>query len=142
MIAIYGVETVAMTEINPSSAETQAKLAHILERMSAKATETKVKGVSVVGLLDKNGSLVIRTQNCGPMCARNVNFLAVAFTKLSECCDTLKDSGSNVRPPYNGELGYTGAAIKPVGAFHYIAAFSGGTGEEDLAISKYGLEIA
>lgn len=54
--------------------------------------------------------------------------------------DTLKASGSNVRPPMTGEVGWQGGIIVRSQAGYWIAAFSGGKSEEDVAISQAGLE--
>ena len=52
--------------------------------------------------------------------------------------DTLKDSGSKVRPPMTGEFGWEGGVIVPIKGDHIIAAFSGGKSEDDVATSRVG----
>jgi len=130
----------AMTNPQPpdNALETLAK---ILERMSAKASEMNLRGTSAAGYFDANKTLISQAKDCGKMFENNFNSLAVAFSKIAEMCDTLKNSGSQVRPPYKGEFGWVGGAIKQVGAIYYVAAFSGAKGEEDLAIAEYGLAI-
>jgi hypothetical protein len=51
------------------------------------------------------------------------------------------DGGSHGQPILHGEYGYVGGSIKQVGQICFVAAFSGGSGPDDLAVSRYGLEI-
>ena len=113
---------------------------HILERMQSKATQLGKVGVAVIGVLGHDRSLQSLSRDCGKMSADQWNFLAVAFSKVAEMCDTFSDSGSQVREIYTGEFGYVGGAIRVIDDGHVIAAFSGATGEEDLAISLAGLD--
>ena len=39
------------------------------------------------------------------------NLLAIAYSKAAEMADTLKASGSGVRPPIKGEFGWQGGVI-------------------------------
>ena len=134
------VTSLPMSNVQPPENILQT-LAEILERMSAKASEMNLRGISVAGYFDANKSLISQTKDCGKMFENNFNSLAVAFSKIAEMCDTLKNSGSQVRPPYKGEFGWPGGAIKQVGAIYFVAAFSGATGEDDLAIAECGLAI-
>ena len=54
--------------------------------------------------------------------------------------DTLKDSGSNVRPPMTGEFGWQGGVIVRGKAGYLVAAFSGGKSEDDVQVSRAGVE--
>jgi len=67
------------------------------------------------------------------------NLLAIAYSKASEIADTLKNSGSGVRPPMTGEFGWPGGAILHGKTGYWIAAFSGGKSEDDVQVSKAGL---
>ena len=67
------------------------------------------------------------------------NLLAIAYAKAAEMADTLKDSGSGVRPPMTGEFGWNGGVIGRAKAGYWIAAFSGGKSEDDVSISREGL---
>ena len=69
------------------------------------------------------------------------NLLAIAYAKASEMADTLKNSGSGVRPPMTGEFGWTGGAIQRGKTGYWIAAFSGGKSEDDVQVSKAGLAV-
>ncbi|WP_183558452.1 hypothetical protein [Mucilaginibacter sp. SP1R1] len=75
----------------------------------------------------------------GKMKTKDANLLGIVYTKASEMADTYKDSGSGVRPLLSGECGYKGGLIKPYKSGYIIAAFSGGSNAQDLAISKIGL---
>lgn len=69
------------------------------------------------------------------------NVLAIAYTKAAEMADTLKDSGSGVRPRLQGENAYQGGMIRPVAGGFVLAAFSGARSEDDLVISGKGVEV-
>jgi hypothetical protein len=69
-----------------------------------------------------------------------MNFLSVVYSKMAEMADTLRDSGSGVRPPLKGEFGWPGGLIARAGHGYALAAFSGGKGEEDLVVARLGLE--
>ena len=66
------------------------------------------------------------------------NLLAIAYAKASEMADTLKNSGSQVRPPMTGEFGWEGGVIVHLKTGYLIAAFSGGQSSDDVAISRAG----
>ena len=68
------------------------------------------------------------------------NLLAIAYAKAAEMADTLKDSGSQVRPPMTGEFGWQGGVIVKCASGYLIAAFSGGKSEDDVLVSRAGAE--
>jgi len=125
----------------PTQPENVNVLKMILSRMVEKSTAVNLQGVSAVAVLDSNKTIQLMTADCGKMFSPGCNYVALACSKIAEMADTLKDSGSNVRPAAHGEFGYTGGTLKAKGDIHYLAAFSGAKGEEDLEIAKYGLEI-
>jgi hypothetical protein len=53
--------------------------------------------------------------------------------------DTLKNSGSQVRPPMTGEFGWEGGVISRTTDGYLIAAFSGGQSSDDVNISHAGV---
>ena len=55
--------------------------------------------------------------------------------------DTLQDSGHAARPTLTGEFGWPDGLIAKGKCAHLIAAFSGGPSEEELKISRMGLEV-
>jgi len=69
------------------------------------------------------------------------NLLGVAYSKAAEMADTLKDSGSKVRPPMTGEYGYQGGLVTKGKTGILIVAFSGGPSEDDLKVSHAGMDI-
>ena len=69
------------------------------------------------------------------------NVLAIVYTKAAEMADTLKDSGSGVRPTKKGENGWKGGVIRKVPGGYVLAAFSGSKSEDDVAISQAGVEV-
>lgn len=69
------------------------------------------------------------------------NLLGIAYTKAAEMADTLKDSGSKVRPPMTGEYGWQGGLVTKGKTGILIVAFSGGPSEDDLKVSHAGLDI-
>ncbi len=117
--------------------------------MKQRAEELKIKGVAVVAYVPGEETkswcskmLVVgqlktdaSTNNPGS------NLLAIAYAKASEMADTLQPSGSGVRPPLKGELGWQGGWIAPGKTGHLIAAFSGGRSEDDVMVSKAGVAV-
>ena len=118
-----------------------------LAAMKERAAAMKVDGVAMVAYFEgqKATAWTSRMVVVGSMkkepteTNKGANLLGVVYSKAAEMADTLKDSGSKVRPPMNGELGYQGGLIVPYKAGYLIVAFSGGKTEEDLAIAHAGL---
>lgn len=55
--------------------------------------------------------------------------------------DSLRDSGHAGRPPLTGEFGGPGGVIAKGKTGYLIAAFSGGPSEDDVRVSRAGLEV-
>ena len=120
-----------------------------LQLMKQRAEELKIKGVAVVAYIPGDDTkswcskmLVVghlktdsSTNNAGQ------NLLAIAYSKASEMADTLKPSGSGARKPLKGEFGYQGGWIAEGKTGHIITAFSGGRSEDDVQVSKTGVEV-
>jgi len=70
---------------------------------------------------------------------KGANLLGIAYAKAAEMADTLKDSGSQVRPPMTGEFGWTGGVIVRGKNGYLIAAFSGGKSDDDVQVSRAGV---
>ena len=70
---------------------------------------------------------------------KGANLLGIAYAKAAEMADTLKDSGSQVRPPMTGEFGWNGGVIVRGRNGYLIAAFSGGKSEDDVKVSRSGI---
>jgi acetyl esterase/lipase len=120
----------------------------VLLAMRKRAGELAVSGVAVVAWFEgeriqswKSRMAVVGKlkDEPSPQNAKGSNLLAIVYSKSAEMADTLKASGSNVRPPMTGEVGWQGGVIVRGQSGYWIAAFSGGKSEEDVAISKAGL---
>ena len=116
-------------------------LGRVLDEMAKTSKVDNVKGVAVAGCYTKAGGLHSRSMECGTSFDENFNYIGVAYAKIAEMCNTFADSGLPGRKLLHGELGYMGGAIRQVGELYYMAAFSGGTDEADMAISRCGLAI-
>ncbi len=114
--------------------------------MKTKAEELKIGGVAVLACFEGDSirswsskMLVVGRMKDSPTATdKGSNLLAIAYAKAAEMADTLKDSGSKVRPPMTGEFGWEGGVIVPIKGGHIIAAFSGGKSEDDVATSRVG----
>jgi hypothetical protein len=120
-----------------------------LKAMTKRAEELRIQGVAVVALLEGDPTqswtskmtVVGKLRNAPSGNNKGANLLAIAYSKAAEMADTLKNSGSGVRPPMNGELGYQGGLIAKGKTGYLIAAFSGGPAEDDLKVSRAGLDV-
>jgi acetyl esterase/lipase len=121
----------------------------MISAMKKRAGELAVSGVAVVAWFEGENiqswksrmTVVGKLKNEPSQNSKGSNLLAIAYSKAAEMADTLKASGSNVRPPMTGEVGWQGGAIVRSHSGYWIAAFSGGKSEEDLAISQAGLAL-
>ena len=113
-----------------------------LDAMVKEAENRKMKGVAAIAFVpgDKTLDWHSRMRVVDSLVQGKANVLAIAYCKLSEMADTLQDSGSKLRPPLHGELGYRGGAIRKVPGGHLLAAFSGGKDTDDLAVAVIGLD--
>lgn len=118
-----------------------------LAAMRAEAVGRKVGGVAVVAYFAgttvqawTSKMLVVGHVKDEPKGAdKGSNLLAIVYAKAAEMADTLKNSGSKVRPPMTGEFGWEGGVIVQVKGGYLIAAFSGGPSSDDVAIARVGL---
>jgi uncharacterized protein len=119
-----------------------------LMAMKKRADELGIGGVAVVAYFpgDKvqfwnSKMLVIGRMRDEPSDTnKGANLIGIAYAKAVEMADTLKDSGSQVRPPMTGEFGWKGGVIVRGKSGYLIAAFSGGKSEDDVKISTAGVE--
>ena len=114
-----------------------------LDAMVKEAQARGMKGVAVVAFVpgDETREWSSQMRVVGSFVHGKANVLAIAYCKLSEMADTLKDSGSKIRPTLHGELGYKGGAIRKIPAGHLLAAFSGGKDTDDLVVANAGLDV-
>ena len=121
-----------------------------LQAMKQRAEELKIKGVAVVAYCPGDSvqswsskMIVVGHLSSEPTKPddHGANLLGIAYTKAAEMADTLKDSGSKVRPPKTGEYGWPGGVIVRGKTGVLIAAFSGGPSEDDVKVARVGLAI-
>jgi hypothetical protein len=151
------------TNVSPPAAQTPAAESAVnnpnifdavagqaLAAMQKRAAELNVKGVAVVAGSEGDSvqswsskMVVVGNLKTGP--SKNdplgANLLAIAYAKAAEMADTLKASGSGVRPPIKGEFGWQGGVIAKGKTGWLIAAFSGGASPDDVKISQAGLDV-
>jgi len=119
-----------------------------LDAMRKRAAELNIGGVAVVAYFQGDKiqawsskmAVVGRMRDDPTAQSKGSNLLGIAYAKASEMADTLKDSGSNVRPPMTGEFGWQGGVIVRGKAGYLVAAFSGGKSEDDVQVSRAGVE--
>ena len=114
-----------------------------LEIMDAAAGNFSAKGVAIISFIpgEETKSWISKMKVIGSLSNEKANFLAIAGSKAAEMATTYMDSGSGVRKPLNGELGYKGGVIRKVKCGYIVASFSGSSGEIDAKISKAGLDF-
>lgn len=120
-----------------------------LAAMVKKAEELKIKGAAVLAYVQGESvtgwsskmAVVGSFKNAPSGNNKGANLLAIAYSKAAEMADTLKDSGSKVRPPLNGEFGWEGGLIRKTKTGYLLASFSGGPSEDDLKVARVGLEM-
>jgi hypothetical protein len=122
---------------------------HALLAMERRAHELGIQGVAVVAYFDGDSvrswvsKMIVVGSGIEDQPAQNQkvsNLLAIAYSKAAEMADTLKNSGSQVRPPLTGEFGWNGGAIARGKHGYLVAAFSGGKGDQDFSVSTAGIE--
>ena len=120
-----------------------------LVAMKKRAEELDIKGVALVAFAEGDtvkswtSKMVVvgnLTSGQGPNQKGN-NLLGIAYSKAAEMADTLKDSGSKVRPPMTGEYGWQGGLVIKGKTGIVIVAFSGGSSEDDLKVSHAGMDV-
>jgi type 1 glutamine amidotransferase len=120
-----------------------------LATMTKKAADLKINGVAVVAYFDGESiqswtskMIVVGHVKKEPTATdKGSNLLAIAYAKAAEMADTLKNSGSKIRPPMTGEFGWEGGVIARGKSGYIIAAFSGGQSSDDVQVSRAGLEV-
>jgi hypothetical protein len=120
-----------------------------LEAMKKRAAELKIGGVAVVAYAEGDTiqgwtskmAVVGRMKDAPSATEKGNNLLAIAYAKAAEMADTLQNSGAATRPPMTGEFGWQGGVIARTKTGYVIVAFSGGKSEDDVQVSRAGLEV-
>jgi hypothetical protein len=149
--------TPAPAAAQAAPAEADHKAAHsfdevadkALQAMKKRAEELDIKGVAVVAFAEGetvqawSSKMVVVGHMTDNLAAdkKGNNLLGIAYTKAAEMADTLKNSGSKVRPPMTGEYGWQGGLVAKGKSGIVIAAFSGGPSADDVKVSRAGLDI-
>jgi hypothetical protein len=148
-MALNAVQAMAADRPKPVNAKKFDALAtSALEAMKQKAADLKIQGVAVVNYAqgDAIEGWTSRMAVVGHMTdlkasEKGNNLLGIAYAKSAEMASTLQDSGTAKRPPMTGEFGWQGGVILQVKGGYIIVAFSGGKSEDDVQVSKAGLEV-
>jgi galactokinase/mevalonate kinase-like predicted kinase len=113
-----------------------------LHIMKQEALRMNIKGAGVVCFIPGNEtqSWVSKMIIVGATGNEGYNFIAIANSKASEMAETLKNSGSKVRPVKVGEFDYLGGTIKKIDSGYLLSTFSGASGEDDLAVANKGID--
>lgn len=114
-----------------------------LALIEAEAQKISIKGVAIMAYIpgDSSKSWVSKMKVVGALTNEKANFLGIASSKAAEMAETHINSGSGIREPKLGELGYKGGIIKKVKGGYILAVFSGGKSEQDAEVSTKGLEL-
>ncbi len=101
--------------------------------IEAEAREISIEGVAVIAFIpgEVTESWVSKMKVVGNISTDKYNLCAVAYCKASEMAITLKNSGNEDRSSIIGEFGYEGGIIRKVNSGYIVAAFSGGSSQQD-----------
>lgn len=118
-----------------------------LAAMKARATELHISGVAVVAFAPGErvegwqSQMAVVGYMTDQKSEKGNNLLGIAYAKAAEMAETLKDSGTAGRQPMTGEFGWQGGVVARTGRGILIVAFSGGKSEDDVQVSRAGLEV-
>jgi hypothetical protein len=149
LVLVLGSSTSPAQDKPAPSVDFDAAANKALAAMEKRACELQIKGVAVVAysvgesMTAWSSKMLVVGHMIAPAVQdkKGSNFLGIAYTKAAEMADTLRDSGSGVRPPLIGEYGWQGGVVAKGKTGTLIAAFSGGPSEEDVMVSEAGMEF-
>jgi hypothetical protein len=112
-----------------------------LDIMEQAAQKMSITGVAVIAYIpgDVTTSWISKMKVVGVLANDEANFLGIANAKAAEMARSYKNSGTIQQDPLTGEFGWQGGMIRKVNSGYIIAAFSGGTGQQDADISDEAL---
>lgn len=110
--------------------------------IEAAAIEISIEGVSMIAYIpgDVTESWVSKMNVVGKLSNEEYNLCAIAYCKASEMAVTLKNSGNKERGSITGEFGWPGGVIIELDSGYLLAAFSGGSSQQDVDVSQKGLD--
>lgn len=119
--------------------ENADKCLAIIEKAAQKLSIT---GAAMIAFIpgDVSESWISKMKVMGRLATDEANFLAIAYAKAAEMAVTHNDSGDGERKDITGEFGWQGGVIIKVDTGYLVAAFSGGTGQQDADVAKEGLD--
>ncbi len=106
------------------------------------AQKISINGVAMIAYIpgEVTESWVSKMKVMGKISNDKYNLCSIAYCKASEMAITLKNSGNEDRSSIIGEFGYEGGIIRKVNSGYIVAAFSGGSSQQDADVSKEGLD--
>lgn len=106
------------------------------------AMQMPIQGAVVVAYIpgEITKSWVSKMKIVGRYTNENMNFLAVASSKIAEMATTLSTDKNSDRKLLKGEWGYQGKVLYKVKSGYLLAAFSGGSAKQDAQVAKLGLD--
>jgi len=146
-LSLTVVPSVAKTPKAVSGRQFDGVARAALAAMKARANELHINGVAVVAFAPGQrveswqSQMAVVGYMTDQKSEKGNNLLGIAYAKAAEMAETLKDSGTAGRQPKTGEFGWQGGVVASTGRGIVIVAFSGGKSEEDVQVSKAGLEV-
>jgi len=152
LVVGIGLSADAARAANPakplSDKKFDALAAQALEAMKQKAAVLNIQGAAVVSYVPGDSvqgwssKMAVVGRLTDPKASTNGNnLLGIAYAKSAEMARTLKDSGTAGGAPMTGEFGWQGGVVLKTSSGYVIVAFSGGKSEDDVQVSKAGLEV-
>jgi hypothetical protein len=152
MTAAIALNAGILLAANPAKALSDKKIdalaARALEAMRQKAAELNIQGVAIVSYAPGDtvqawsSKMAVVGRMTDPKAGeKGNNLLAIAYAKSAEMARTLVNSGTAAGPTMTGEFGWQGGVIGKTKNGYIVVSFSGGKSEDDVQVSKAGLEV-
>jgi hypothetical protein len=106
------------------------------------AHKLSIEGVAMIAFVpgEVSESWISKMKVVGSIANDKANYLAIAYAKAAEMAVTLQNSGNGERKEITGEFGWQGGVIVKVNSGYLMAAFSGGSSQEDAQAAGEGLD--